>query len=282
MRAALWWIDRWRQSTAYTDMTAEEQGLYRNLCDEVWLRDDHVIPDEPRILARVSGDPEAWGRCATKVLGWMKRVNGGWTNETALEVIEQSDKRAERQRRYRIHKDNTSDNEQRNAAGLAGVPPSSPSDSPNNPLQSGAVHRSQEQEQERTAGNGSSPPAASPPEALLMVVAPTKTPTAEACEDWAEFLGTAPGGRIGAALKPLWMRHGWDVVRLVWRDACERAASEEDPSYFTPETFARTFLARLSGPKPGAGRSRTAAQTTVAAVRSIVAREEAKKRDRQL
>ena len=77
MRAAWWWIDRWRQSTAFTDMTAEEQGLYRNLLDEVWLREDCIIPDDPRILARVSGDPEAWGRCrpapavlADPVVGW--------------------------------------------------------------------------------------------------------------------------------------------------------------------------------------------------------------------
>ena len=43
MRAAWWWIDRWRKSTAYTDMTAEEQGVYRNLLDELWLRDG-VLP----------------------------------------------------------------------------------------------------------------------------------------------------------------------------------------------------------------------------------------------
>jgi hypothetical protein len=38
MRAAWWWVDRWRKSTAYTDMTAEQQGVYRNLLDELWLR----------------------------------------------------------------------------------------------------------------------------------------------------------------------------------------------------------------------------------------------------
>lgn len=110
MRAAWWWIDRWRQSTAYTDMTAEEQGLYRNLLDEVWLRDDHVIPDDPRILAKVSGDPEAWSRCSKRVLGWMTRVETGWTHTTAMEVIDQSRRRAENQKRYREKRHNKSDN----------------------------------------------------------------------------------------------------------------------------------------------------------------------------
>lgn len=101
MRAAWWWIDRWRKSTAYTDMTAEEQGLYRNLLDEVWHRDDGIIPDDPRILANVSGDVAAWKRSGKKVLRWMKKVDGGWTNETALEVQHQSVRRSDKQRAYR-------------------------------------------------------------------------------------------------------------------------------------------------------------------------------------
>jgi len=123
VRAAFWWIDRWRQSQAYMDMTAEEQGLARNLWDELWLRKDHVIPDDQRILARVSGDPEAWSRSGPKVLRWMKRVDGGWTNDTALEIIEQSENRAEKQRRYR--------NKQRNETGNDGYNNArSPSPSP--------------------------------------------------------------------------------------------------------------------------------------------------------
>jgi len=114
MRGALWWIDRWRQSRAFADMSAEEQGLYRNLCDELWIRPDHVIPDEPRILAKASGDHEAWARSGEKVLRWMRRGGGGWTNNTALEVIDQSQKRAERQKRYRNAGSNGPRNEPRN------------------------------------------------------------------------------------------------------------------------------------------------------------------------
>jgi len=136
VRGAFWWIDRWRQSRAFTDMTAEEQGLYRNLCDELWLREDHVIPDDRRILARVSGDPEAWGRCSEKVLRWMRRVPNGWTNETALQVIHQSKRRAEKQKRYRDKTGNARGNE-------GGNKPGSPF----------TVHRSLDKEQETTTEN---------------------------------------------------------------------------------------------------------------------------------
>ena len=124
MRAAWWWIDRWRQSTAYTDMTAEEQGLYRNLLDEVWLREDCIIPDDERIISRVSGDPEAWKRCGAKVLRWMKKVPGGWTHATALEVIGQSLRRAEKQKRYRERIGNADGNGSDNKSGSPSPSPS--------------------------------------------------------------------------------------------------------------------------------------------------------------
>lgn len=97
----MWWIDRWRQSDAYARMTAEEQGLYRNLCDEVVLRESGVIPDDQRILAKASGDHEAWARSGQSVLKSMTRVDGGWTNETAMEVKTESARRSKKQRDYR-------------------------------------------------------------------------------------------------------------------------------------------------------------------------------------
>lgn len=92
MHGVWWWADRWRKSTAYGDMTAEEQGLYRNLLDELWLRPNHAIPDDQRILAKASGDHEAWQRSGTKVLRWMTLTAEGWTNETALAVIGDSER----------------------------------------------------------------------------------------------------------------------------------------------------------------------------------------------
>jgi uncharacterized protein YdaU (DUF1376 family) len=90
VRAAWWWIDRWRKSTAYTDFTPEQRGMYRDLLDEVWLREDHVIPDDDRILGLIVGDPEAWKRQRKSILRHFRRVEGGWTNDTALEVIGKS------------------------------------------------------------------------------------------------------------------------------------------------------------------------------------------------
>jgi uncharacterized protein YdaU (DUF1376 family) len=95
MRAAWWWIDRWRKSTAYIVMSLEQQGIYRNLLDALWLFEDHIIPDNPKVLVAASGgDIEAWTRSGPEVLKWMQRKGGGWTNATALEVIEKSEARA--------------------------------------------------------------------------------------------------------------------------------------------------------------------------------------------
>lgn len=112
----MWWIDRWRQSDAFARMTAEEQGLYRNLCDEVVLRADGIIPDDPRILAKASGDHEAWARSGKSVLKSMKKVSGGWTNETAMAVRKESERRSKKQREWRNSR-NESGNEKGNAAG---------------------------------------------------------------------------------------------------------------------------------------------------------------------
>lgn len=84
-RAAWWWIDRWRKSTAYTDMTAEQQGVYRNLLDELWLRDG-ILPAEERILSKVSGDADAWLRVRDVVLARFHQTPAGYRNDTHDEV----------------------------------------------------------------------------------------------------------------------------------------------------------------------------------------------------
>ena len=80
-----WWIDRWRKSTAYTDLRLEEQGAYRNLLDEQTLRGG-PIPDDERILAKACGDALAWPRIRDAVLARFERVEGGWINRTCAEV----------------------------------------------------------------------------------------------------------------------------------------------------------------------------------------------------
>lgn len=89
MRAAWWWIDRWRKSTAYTDMTAEEQGVYRNLLDELWLRDG-LLPLSPKALSQISGDHAAWDRVGESVLARFRRTPEGYRHPTHDEVAAQS------------------------------------------------------------------------------------------------------------------------------------------------------------------------------------------------
>lgn len=117
MRAAWWWIDRWRKSTAYTDMTLAEQGAYRNLLDELWLRDG-VLPNDERILAKICGDPWGWKKVREKVLARFILGPDGWRNETHDEVCAQ----------YRAFTERQSEKGRKGAAARWGK--RSPNDSP--------------------------------------------------------------------------------------------------------------------------------------------------------
>jgi len=86
MRGSFWWIDRWRKSTAYTDLTLEEQGAYRNLLDELWLREG-PLPDDDRILAKISGDATKWRKVKKAVLSHFYLTPDGWCNKTHDEVF---------------------------------------------------------------------------------------------------------------------------------------------------------------------------------------------------
>lgn len=102
-RALWWWIDRWRKSTAYADMTLEEQAAYRNLLDEATLRGG-VIPDNERILAKACGDATRWPEVRFVVLQRFRKTPEGLRNETLDAVLEASANRASRQARYRVRK----------------------------------------------------------------------------------------------------------------------------------------------------------------------------------
>jgi len=109
----LWWIDRWRKSSAYMDMSAAEQGVYRNLLDEAWLRRG-VIPNNERLLAKASGDTQSWPKVRKRVLSHFVLTADGWRNETLDRVLARSLHRAERQANYRA-KHNGHDNARHNA-----------------------------------------------------------------------------------------------------------------------------------------------------------------------
>jgi uncharacterized protein YdaU (DUF1376 family) len=81
----MWWIDRWRKSTAYTSMSLEEQGAYRNLLDEAFMRGG-AIPNDEAVLSRACGDSRAWRRVRAKVIARFVLRADGWHNETLDEV----------------------------------------------------------------------------------------------------------------------------------------------------------------------------------------------------
>ncbi len=82
LTALWWWIDRWRKSSAFMDMTLEEQGAYRNLLDEAHLRGG-PLPNDDRILAKACGDAIAWPRIRAVVLArFAIESDGCWHNAT--------------------------------------------------------------------------------------------------------------------------------------------------------------------------------------------------------
>jgi uncharacterized protein YdaU (DUF1376 family) len=98
-----WWIDRWRRSSAYVEMSLEEQGAYHNLLDEAWLRGGG-IPNDPNVLAKACGDPRAWRRVRHTVMRKFRLVDGQWHNRTLDEVLHQSARRAKNQQAYRARR----------------------------------------------------------------------------------------------------------------------------------------------------------------------------------
>lgn len=109
MNALWWWIDRWRKSSAYMDMTLEQQGAYRNLLDEATLRGG-FLPNDERILAKACGDALAWAAIRTVVMARFELGADGWRNKTLDDVLAESQKRSEKQRRYRNGQGNGSGN----------------------------------------------------------------------------------------------------------------------------------------------------------------------------
>jgi uncharacterized protein YdaU (DUF1376 family) len=95
-----WWIDRWRKSSAFTGMTLEEQGAYRNLLDEGALRGG-PLPNDDGVLARACGDARKWKKVRGTVLAKFKLTDDGWRNETLDAVLEESRRRADKQRHWR-------------------------------------------------------------------------------------------------------------------------------------------------------------------------------------
>lgn len=100
MTGLFWWIDRWRTSAAYREMTLEEQGAYRNLLDEAHLSGG-VLPNDDRILAKACGDATRWPHVRASVLAKFTLTADGWHNRTLDHVLHAAQVRAAAQRKYR-------------------------------------------------------------------------------------------------------------------------------------------------------------------------------------
>ena len=120
MTGLWWWIDRWRTSRAFRDMTLEEQGAYRNLIDEASLNGGTLSKDE-RVLAKACGDATRWPEVRANVLRKFYLTPEGWRNSTLDAVLRESALRSARQAAYRNGqgnaKGNARHNAHRNAAG---------------------------------------------------------------------------------------------------------------------------------------------------------------------
>lgn len=114
LMALWWWIDRWRKSSAYMDMTLEEQGAYRNLLDEAHLRGG-VLPTDERILAKACGDALAWKRVRPAVMARFVLADDGWHNVTLDSILKESMRRATNQANYRARLNSASGNGAGNA-----------------------------------------------------------------------------------------------------------------------------------------------------------------------
>lgn len=108
-RALWWWIDRWRNSTAFGDMTLEQQGAYRNLLDEATLRGGS-LPNDDRILGKACGDARRWMRLKPVMLARFILTDDGWRNETLDTVLKESQRRRDKQRNYRNDHGNANGN----------------------------------------------------------------------------------------------------------------------------------------------------------------------------
>lgn len=102
MRGAIWWIDRWRASSAFRELTLEEQGAYRNLLDECWLAEGG-IPNTERALSMACGDPAAWPRLRDAVLKRfaLDPLTNTWRHPVVDRVLHESRRKARNQRTYR-------------------------------------------------------------------------------------------------------------------------------------------------------------------------------------
>jgi uncharacterized protein YdaU (DUF1376 family) len=246
-----WDVEVWFASDTYNGLPLDAQGAYFNLCMRAWQRQPFcALPDDDAKLWRLAGcsSVEQWKALREVVLGaggWMLGERG-WTHPTVTATYAES---LDRQRR----------------AVRAGRIAGKESARVRRELSKKQPHRTTVEQpfndrQPRDRSTIVNPPSPSPSptpttnnrqriSALSRGDTSTKIPVVwsrEACDDWIErYGGTAPGGQIGKAIKPLLDHHGWPAVRAAWRSYL----AQVDAEYASPSRFASTY-GRWSGSAP--------------------------------
>lgn len=172
---------------------------------------------------RVLSSPDQYSRTAEHEGRRIKEVRDGAGNLVGYFLYNYSKHRAvdatsaERQKRYRAKRDSNARQKTEDR---------------------GQKSRGQKAE---TTDNGV--PATPVSKSVALVKAPSWT--SEACDDWNGRFGaaTAPGGRIGAGLKAIVAKYGWEQIRPAW----QRYLEEKEPDFASPQDFAQKLGVWLSG-----------------------------------
>lgn len=183
-------------------MTLAEQGAYRNLLDELWVRGG-VLPNDERILAKISGDALAWPTVRAVVMRHFYKADGGLRNSTHDEVSAESVRRARKQKDWRDR--NRTGNAHGNGSGNEGhnvTPSPGPGPGPS-----------------KGKGKNGTEPATGVAPVRALARASAASWSGQALDDYRERYGAGSGhaAQIGAGLKPLVLANTWVAVRAAWR-----------------------------------------------------------------
>ena len=74
--AYMWSVPDWRTDEMYTELDNREQGIYRNLIDECWIRGS--IDSNPEVLAKICREPlDYFIEVLAKICKKFQRIQGG-------------------------------------------------------------------------------------------------------------------------------------------------------------------------------------------------------------
>ncbi len=87
-----WWINDWRGSVSFSEMTLAEQGAYRNLCEMQFAlagRGTEGVPNDDEELARFAGCTLcSWLRVKNRVLAEFESIDGRLVNSKVVDEVQ--------------------------------------------------------------------------------------------------------------------------------------------------------------------------------------------------